>query len=156
MRLITLAALVGSAHALDPYRLGEYSRKGISSLADLFLTGTGSRIALWQAQNAHSQTVPHISSQQAHFESSKSRDPWTTEPSKPAKYAEHCFEQPLDHMDLENEVTFCQRYWVSLEHYGGDKHGAEPVYVLDGGETSGANVSYLHYITGCDDSDLIV
>jgi hypothetical protein len=44
-------------------------------------------------------------------------------------------------MDPENEVTFCQRYWVSLEHYAGDKHGAEPVYVLDGGETSGANVS---------------
>lgn len=44
-------------------------------------------------------------------------------------------------MDPANNMTFCQRYWVSLEHYAGDKHGAEPVYLLDGGETSGANVS---------------
>ncbi|GHJ84782.1 hypothetical protein NliqN6_1184 [Naganishia liquefaciens] len=122
MRLLTFAALLGSAQAIDPYSLG-----------------TGTRIALWQAQNGHSQVHSRASEAQMHFQSSKSRDPWTTEPSKSAKYAEHCFQQPLDHMDPTNDMTLCQRYWVSLEHYAGDKHGAEPVYVLDGGETSGAN-----------------
>jgi hypothetical protein len=41
MRLLTLAALVGSAHALDPSSLGEYSRNGISFLADLSLQEPG-------------------------------------------------------------------------------------------------------------------
>lgn len=42
-------------------------------------------------------------------------------------------------MDPENGETFCQRYWVSLEHFDGANEA--PVYLLDGGETSGANVS---------------
>jgi hypothetical protein len=53
-------------------------------------------------------------------------------------YTPHCFYQPLDHFDPENPVTFCQRYWVSLEHWD-SKNDSSPVYVLDGGETSGAN-----------------
>lgn len=45
----------------------------------------------------------------------------------------HCFYQPLDHYDPGNNVTFCQRYWVSLEHWSRDDDA--PVFVLDGGET---------------------
>ncbi|CAE6425463.1 unnamed protein product [Rhizoctonia solani] len=43
------------------------------------------------------------------------------------------FEQPLDHFDKSVNRTFGQRYWVNKEYYepGG------PVFVLDGGETSG-------------------
>ncbi|KAF7768313.1 hypothetical protein Agabi119p4_7556 [Agaricus bisporus var. burnettii] len=47
------------------------------------------------------------------------------------------FEQPLDHFDESNPHTFKQRYWVSKRHYKA-RQGA-PVFVLDGGETSGAN-----------------
>ncbi|QRW17932.1 Serine carboxypeptidase S28 [Rhizoctonia solani] len=43
------------------------------------------------------------------------------------------FKQPLDHFDKSVNSTFGQRYWVNKEYYepGG------PVFVLDGGETSG-------------------
>ncbi|CCO28924.1 putative MFS-type transporter C1683,03c [Rhizoctonia solani AG-1 IB] len=43
------------------------------------------------------------------------------------------FKQPLDHFDKSVNNTFGQRYWVNKEYYepGG------PVFVLDGGETSG-------------------
>lgn len=121
---------------------------------------TGSGIALWQAryihhqrqqQQEHAQQTQSVASEHAQmvFTSEagvkeKERDPSTTEPSTPSRYTAHCFQQPLDHYDPENNVTFCQRYWVSLEHYRGDKAGKqgvrEPVYLLDGGETSGANV----------------
>ena len=53
-------------------------------------------------------------------------------------YQSYCFDQPLDHYDPKNNVTFCQRYWVSLKHWNKEQKDS-PVYVLDGGETSGAN-----------------
>ncbi|KAF7314636.1 hypothetical protein MKEN_00937300 [Mycena kentingensis (nom. inval.)] len=47
------------------------------------------------------------------------------------------FRQPLDHFDKSVNVTWLQRYWVNTRHY---KHGTNaPVFVLDGGETSGLN-----------------
>lgn len=51
------------------------------------------------------------------------------------KYPALEFDQPLDHFDKANKHTFKQRYWVDDRFYqpGG------PVFVLDGGETSGAN-----------------
>ncbi|KAF8214964.1 serine carboxypeptidase S28-domain-containing protein [Mycena galopus ATCC 62051] len=45
------------------------------------------------------------------------------------------FRQPLDHFDTNSNATFRQRYWVNKRHYNPDKGG--PVFVLDGGETSG-------------------
>lgn len=48
-------------------------------------------------------------------------------------YPSHCFTQPLDHFASDGSETFCQRYWLDASHY---KPGG-PVYVLDGGETSG-------------------
>lgn len=59
------------------------------------------------------------------------------EPAPDPRYPARCFYQPLDHFDPHNNVTFCQRYWVSLEHYSQKR--VAPVVVLDGGETSGAN-----------------
>ncbi|KIY62526.1 peptidase S28 [Cylindrobasidium torrendii FP15055 ss-10] len=45
------------------------------------------------------------------------------------------FEQPLDHFDKSVRDTFQQRYWVNTRHYDPSVPG--PVFVLDGGETSG-------------------
>jgi hypothetical protein len=56
-------------------------------------------------------------------------------PDKYAEFPEQWFEQPLDHFDDNNTHTFKQRYWVNKRHYKADVGG--PVYVLDGGETSG-------------------
>lgn len=54
------------------------------------------------------------------------------------------FEQPLDHFDKSNTHTFKQRYWVSKRHYQA-RVGA-PVFVLDGGETSGEVCWFFHYV----------
>ena len=48
------------------------------------------------------------------------------------EFPEQWFEQPLDHFS-DDPHTFRQRYWFSTRHY---KPGG-PVFVLDGGETSG-------------------
>ena len=56
---------------------------------------------------------------------------------KTIPFQELYFKQPLDHFNSDGKngfgVTFGQRYWVNYRHYveGG------PVFVLDGGETSG-------------------
>ncbi|KAF7973001.1 hypothetical protein HWV62_16374 [Athelia sp. TMB] len=52
-------------------------------------------------------------------------------PEFPAYY----FEQPLDHFNATNRY-FGQRYWVSTRHYTPGSPNT-PVFVLDGGETSG-------------------
>ncbi|CAK5283962.1 unnamed protein product [Mycena citricolor] len=54
-----------------------------------------------------------------------------------AEFKAQWFEQPLDHFDKSNNATFLQRYWINTRHYDPKKPG--PVYVLDGGETSGVN-----------------
>lgn len=50
------------------------------------------------------------------------------------EFSPHYFEQPLDHFSDTSE-TFGQRYWFSTRHYVPGIGG--PVFVLDGGETSG-------------------
>ncbi|KAK7028822.1 Serine carboxypeptidase [Paramarasmius palmivorus] len=45
------------------------------------------------------------------------------------------FEQPVDHFSSASNETFQQRYWFSTRHYTPGSGG--PVFVLDGGETSG-------------------
>ncbi|KZP11672.1 peptidase S28 [Athelia psychrophila] len=52
-----------------------------------------------------------------------------------SEFLPHYFEQPLDHFAKTNH-TFGQRYWVSTRHYTPGATGT-PVFVLDGGETSG-------------------
>ncbi|WWD21383.1 hypothetical protein CI109_105868 [Kwoniella shandongensis] len=54
--------------------------------------------------------------------------------SKP-KFEAHCFPQLISHFDDSVNGTFCQRYWLDASSY---KEGG-PVFVLDGGETSGAD-----------------
>lgn len=52
------------------------------------------------------------------------------------EFEERWFEQPVDHWSSD-DATFRQRYWVNTRHYNATKGG--PVFVLDGGETSGVN-----------------
>lgn len=53
--------------------------------------------------------------------------------ARPPEFPELYFEQPLDHFSNDTSLVFGQRYWVNSRHYveGG------PVFVIDGGETSG-------------------
>ena len=50
-------------------------------------------------------------------------------------YKAYCFDQPTSHFDAQHNATFCQRYWIDASSY---KTGG-PIFVLDGGETSGAD-----------------
>lgn len=59
----------------------------------------------------------------------------TPEHDGTAHYKAHCFEQPVSHFDSSVNGTFCQRFWYDDRYY---KEGG-PVYLLDGGETSGAD-----------------
>lgn len=51
-----------------------------------------------------------------------------------SKFGPFCFEQKVSHFDGD-QGTFCQRYWLDAQYY---REGG-PVYILDGGETDGAN-----------------
>ncbi|KAG8970253.1 hypothetical protein FRC03_010443 [Tulasnella sp. 419] len=58
------------------------------------------------------------------------------------KYPAHRFTQPLDHFDKTVKDTWEQRYWIDDRFY---KPGG-PVFVLDGGETSGEDrIPYLDH-----------
>ena len=48
------------------------------------------------------------------------------------------FQQPLDHFSNSSD-TFLQRYWVNDRHYKPSFGKPTPVFVIDGGETSGAD-----------------
>ena len=48
------------------------------------------------------------------------------------------FQQPLDHFSNSSD-TFMQRYWVNDRHYKPGSKQPTPVFVIDGGETSGAD-----------------
>ena len=101
------------------------------------------QIKLWQTLqkhrqqgHEHSSTLPEESFDQKVFTVGKGQPEWQKHGH--LHYEPHCFYQPLDHYDPKNNVTFCQRYWVSLRHWNKEQKDS-PVYVLDGGETSGAN-----------------
>lgn len=68
-------------------------------------------------------------------DSSSTQSTFQVSQSLERKYPELYFDQPLDHFDEAVNHTFGQRYWVDDRFYepGG------PVFVLDGGETSGAD-----------------
>ncbi|WVR08970.1 hypothetical protein IAU60_006029 [Kwoniella sp. DSM 27419] len=55
--------------------------------------------------------------------------------NKNKRFGPHCFTQKVSHFDPAANGTFCQRYWIDASAY---KEGG-PVFLLDGGETSGAN-----------------
>ncbi|KAL9937911.1 hypothetical protein V8E36_003456 [Tilletia maclaganii] len=54
-------------------------------------------------------------------------------------YGPHTFTQPLDHFHNTTRATFNQRFWISTQHYNPRSKLPTPVYVVDGGETSGIN-----------------
>jgi hypothetical protein len=51
------------------------------------------------------------------------------------RYEAHCFPQKISHFDSSINGTFCQRYWIDASSY----EAGGPIYLLDGGETSGKN-----------------
>lgn len=51
------------------------------------------------------------------------------------RYEAHCFPQKISHFDPSVNGTFCQRYWMDASSY----EAGGPIYLLDGGETSGKN-----------------
>ena len=53
------------------------------------------------------------------------------------KFRAHWFEQPVDHFGNETSETWGQRYWLNTRHYV--PRADAPVFVLDGGETSGVD-----------------
>lgn len=57
----------------------------------------------------------------------------TQKPFIQEKFSARYFRQPLDHFSNQTSDTFFQRYWVNTRHY----QAGGPVFVLDGGETSG-------------------
>ncbi|WVQ81073.1 hypothetical protein IAT38_003195 [Cryptococcus sp. DSM 104549] len=95
---------------------------------DLLLNGRP-QIGLWRAllnkQRTQVQAPSSTSDQQRPF----------TPPSHSLSsiFEPHCFDQPISHFDSSVNGTFCHRYWIDASSYepGG------PVYLLDGGETSG-------------------
>ncbi len=129
-----------------PYLL---STRALSYADDVELLHSGRpQVGLWQAIHAAEQRAAVAASasslstsEQSVFGAPKSdpSDGSTEDPEHPL-YKPQCFPQPLDHFDKHNKVTFCQRYWVSTEFFKKGSKGADgPVFVLDGGETSGAN-----------------
>jgi hypothetical protein len=58
-----------------------------------------------------------------------------TDSAERAPFTAQWFTQPLDHFSNSSHHTFRQRFWVNTRHYRPGAGG--PVYVLDGGETSG-------------------
>ncbi|RSH95203.1 hypothetical protein EHS25_000289 [Saitozyma podzolica] len=87
------------------------------------------QVGLWKALLSDAQHR-----QASQLRDSTAQQQTFTAASKP-KYEALCFEQPISHFDDSVNGTFCQRYWLDASSY---KPGG-PVYLLDGGETSGAN-----------------
>ncbi|KAK8843963.1 hypothetical protein IAR55_006755 [Kwoniella newhampshirensis] len=135
MLLSTLILL--SASSLINAALAAKSRPTLDALThrELLLTGRP-QIGLWKAllrqreqdlesedQSISDLLTSDISSQHAFLSKQK------------PQYEAHCFPQLISHFDPTIIETFCQRYWLDASSY---KEGG-PVFVLDGGETSGAD-----------------
>ncbi|ORY33065.1 serine carboxypeptidase S28-domain-containing protein [Naematelia encephala] len=86
------------------------------------------QVGLWQALMKQKQLESAVAT------SDSTQHPFVTQ-DPTSIYEAHCFEQPLSHFDDSVNGTFCQRYWFDASAY---KPGG-PVFVLDGGETSGAD-----------------
>lgn len=91
----------------------------------------GQGINLWKLQRRVNNTRSNSPKLEFQTQSDGSR-PFESD-SLGKKYPAFYFQQPIDHND-SSVGTFNQRYWVDDRFYrpGG------PVFVLDGGETSGA------------------
>ena len=97
-----------------------------------FGSGGAQGINLWrlQQQNEAQEYVAEMTNSQTLFNDNL----------RAKEFPEQWFEQPLDHFS-DDPHTFKQRYWFNAKHY---KKGG-PVFVLDGGETSGEDrLPFLH------------
>ncbi|RXK38184.1 hypothetical protein M231_04558 [Tremella mesenterica] len=101
----------------------------------LLLRAGRPRIGLWQALSRQEQRYPSVLT-------SRSSDGDTGDLKRETQvsfgvqlthYKAYCFTQPVSHFDPTITDTFCQRYWIDASSY---EEGG-PVFVLDGGETSG-------------------
>lgn len=93
-------------------------------------------VNFWRLQTAAANSSPRQSS--AKFSAQGIQTP-LVRPAPSDLFQEYWFEQPVDHFAKSNASagTFKQRYWINTRHYNASKGG--PVFVLDGGETSGAH-----------------
>jgi hypothetical protein len=96
------------------------------------------QIGLWQALKAQEQarfvTFPSRFARSLADSSSILYEKDTQVALGGPKYEAHCFDQRISHFGEVNG-TFCQRYWFDDRYY---KPGG-PVFLLDGGETDGAD-----------------
>ncbi|KAK1922604.1 serine carboxypeptidase S28-domain-containing protein [Papiliotrema laurentii] len=123
MRLSTLvlasaSLLAAGAVELDP-----------STHHRLLLSGRP-QVGLWKALLKEAEQSAQLAEQSHVVEQAQ-----LTFTARPSKYKPYCFDQPLSHFDPAHNSTFCQRYWIDGSAY---KPGG-PIFLLDGGETSGAN-----------------
>lgn len=103
---------------------------GAHANGETFKFGGGAQsVNLWRLSRSEEQAkhalLPDAEGSQAIF---------NDEGEEEEEFVENWFEQPLDHFS-DDPHTFMQRYWFNAHHY---KKGG-PVFVLDGGETSGEN-----------------
>ncbi|KAJ7069481.1 serine carboxypeptidase S28-domain-containing protein [Mycena amicta] len=99
-------------------------------------------INLWKLENAAVKSSPKFTiqdgSQSLYSLAPQENDDEDDENAdKKAGFKAQWFRQPLDHFDKSVNATWLQRYWVNARHYKAGN--ASPVFVLDGGETSGVN-----------------
>jgi hypothetical protein len=103
------------------------------ALFDNAFTHMGAQgVNLWRLQQAHKQRV---AAGKLTVQDPSAVAPAFTKP-KHDEFQEQWFEQPLDHF-TEGSETWKQRFWANTRHYNATRGG--PVFVLDGGETSGEN-----------------
>lgn len=87
------------------------------------------QIGLWKAL-LQEQAAHEASTSESNVDHQR---PFQTIKPSSSIFEPYCFPQFISHFDESVNGTFCQRYWVDASSYrpGG------PIYLLDGGETSG-------------------
>ncbi|AAW43974.1 conserved hypothetical protein [Cryptococcus deneoformans JEC21] len=87
------------------------------------------QIGLWKAL-LQEQVAREASTSESNVDHQR---PFQTIKPSSSIFEPYCFPQFISHFDESVNGTFCQRYWVDASSYrpGG------PIYLLDGGETSG-------------------
>ena len=134
----SLVLLLGSAQAaasssdVDVEAVLRHSAARGRPLAGLHRAIQREAQSLHVERSASSPSEVSVTCSQADSASNSAQQPFVV--TKP-KYEAHCFSQRISHFDPSVNGTFCQRYWIDASSY---KEGG-PIYVLDGGETSGAN-----------------
>ncbi|THH27368.1 hypothetical protein EUX98_g6821 [Antrodiella citrinella] len=85
--------------------------------------------------------APHLTAQSIKLQRLLAPEPSAVETlasEAASPFPQFNFTQPLDHF-TDTGHTFEQRYWLSTRHFNPNSTGVVPVFVLDGGETSGTD-----------------